>query len=356
MSHRPERKERDCLNCGTIVHGKYCHHCGQENVEPKETFWGMVTHFFNDITHFDGKFFTTVKDLLFKPGFLPAEYMKGRRMSYLNPVRMYVFTSAVFFLIFFSITDPKDTFKLANSGPMSMAARDSLLKELEPDLAKSPDDINLRKQVALLKDTSRPVSEMDLVPFSNVVSTVGRDYNNRHEYDSIQAALPRSERDGVFKKLWNRRAIKVNEKYRSEKSISLASFSETLLHKLPYLLFVSLPFFALILKLLYFRKRKQYYFADHGIFSVHHYILSFILLMLIFLWGKLNDVSGWSIWNFFVAITIIAWPVYLFLAMKRFYRQNAFKTFVKFLLLNIIGSILLVCLLVLFFVLSIFQI
>ena len=111
MSHRPERKEKNCLNCGTTVHGKYCHVCGQENAEPKETFWGMVTHFFNDITHFDGKFFTTLKDLLFRPGFLSAEYVKGRRMSYLNPVRMYVFTSAIFFLIFFSISKHKESFK-----------------------------------------------------------------------------------------------------------------------------------------------------------------------------------------------------------------------------------------------------
>ena len=114
MSHRPERKEKNCLNCGTTVQGKYCHVCGQENVEPKETFLGMVTHFFNDITHFDGKFFTTLKDLLFKPGFLSAEYMKGRRMRYLNPIRMYVFTSAIFFLIFFSVTDPDSTFKLVD--------------------------------------------------------------------------------------------------------------------------------------------------------------------------------------------------------------------------------------------------
>ena len=105
MSHGKERKEKDCLNCGTAVYGRYCHVCGQENAEPKETFFGMVAHFFYDITHFDGKFFTTLKDLLFYPGFLSAEYMKGRRMSYLNPIRMYVFTSAIFFLIFFSISE-----------------------------------------------------------------------------------------------------------------------------------------------------------------------------------------------------------------------------------------------------------
>ena len=68
----------------------------------------MATHFFYDITHFDGSFFTTLKDLLFKPGFLTREYMNGRRKSYLHPVRMYVFTSAVFFLVFFSVFKIKE--------------------------------------------------------------------------------------------------------------------------------------------------------------------------------------------------------------------------------------------------------
>ena len=101
MSHIQQRKEKDCLNCGTNVIGKYCHNCGQENIEPKESAWQLISHFINDVTHFDGKFFSTLKDLLFKPGFLSTEYMKGRRASYLNPVRMYLFTSFIFFLIFF---------------------------------------------------------------------------------------------------------------------------------------------------------------------------------------------------------------------------------------------------------------
>src|SRR3990170_1171261 len=168
MSHRPERKEKNCLNCGTTVHGKYCHICGQENVEPKETFWGMTTHFFNDITHFDGKFFTTLKDLLIRPGFLSAEYIKGRRMSYLNPVRMYVFTSAIFFLIFFSVSDPKEAFKQVDDDtPFSIGKRDSLLLELEEEFEKEPGDVNLQKQIVLLKDTSRDVSFKDLLPLSS---------------------------------------------------------------------------------------------------------------------------------------------------------------------------------------------
>jgi hypothetical protein len=107
VSHTKEREEKICLNCGAQLTGRYCQVCGQENTEPKETVWGLVSHFFNDITHFDGKFFSTVKYLIAKPGFLSAEYIKGRRASYLHPIRMYVFTSAFFFIIFFSLFPPE---------------------------------------------------------------------------------------------------------------------------------------------------------------------------------------------------------------------------------------------------------
>ncbi|HEV7781205.1 MAG TPA: DUF3667 domain-containing protein, partial [Chitinophagaceae bacterium] len=106
MSHIPERKEKDCLNCGTIVQGHFCQNCGQENVVPKETFWHMVTHFFYDITHFDSNFFHTIHHLILKPGLLSREYMIGRRASYLHPIKMYVFSSAIFFLLFFSLLNP----------------------------------------------------------------------------------------------------------------------------------------------------------------------------------------------------------------------------------------------------------
>ena len=86
--------------------------CGQENLEPKETVWHLVNHFFQDITHFDGKFFSTVKYLITKPGFLSKEYMLGRRASYLNPIRMYVFTSAIFFVMLFSLTNAEKIMKL----------------------------------------------------------------------------------------------------------------------------------------------------------------------------------------------------------------------------------------------------
>src|SRR6476661_5366986 len=102
VSHQRERKEKNCLNCGTTVIDRYCHHCGQENVETRESFWSLARHFIYDILHFDGGFFNTMKYLLTRPGYVARQYAEGKRVTYLHPIRMYLFTSAVFFLIFFA--------------------------------------------------------------------------------------------------------------------------------------------------------------------------------------------------------------------------------------------------------------
>jgi len=100
LSHAHERTEKICLNCGAHLQGRYCHVCGQENVVPKESLGQLIRHFFEDITHFDGKFFKTIKYLITKPGFLSQEYLAGRRARYLHPIRMYLFISFIFFLVF----------------------------------------------------------------------------------------------------------------------------------------------------------------------------------------------------------------------------------------------------------------
>lgn len=359
MSHGRERKEKDCLNCGTIVQGRFCQTCGQENIEPKETFWGMFTHFFNDITHFDGKFFTTLKDLLFKPGFLSAEYMRGRRMSYLNPIRMYVFTSALFFLVFFSLRQPSEMVHVDSSNePMTAEQRQKRLEKVNRYLSNDSANKLYQKEKALLMDTTKPVSRHDIDQIYDSqldLPPIGTAYNSLAEYDSVQAAVPEKRRDGWFTHLYNKKIYKLNDQFKSNRQAAVEKIVEVFLHKLPYLLFASLPFFALILKLLYIRGRKVYYYADHGIFSIHHYIFSFILLLFALLVGKLTDATGWYIWDILVFIALIAWPVHLFIAMRRFYGQRKLKTFLKFVLLNLLGFISLIFLFVLFALFSFFQ-
>ncbi len=102
MSRHHLRHDKNCLNCGFPVEERFCSRCGQENLEPKESVGHLVGHFFADLTHFDSKLFVTLKDLIIRPGFLTREYVAGRRVAYLNPIRMYVFISAIFFVALFA--------------------------------------------------------------------------------------------------------------------------------------------------------------------------------------------------------------------------------------------------------------
>ena len=215
VSHVPQRKEKDCLNCGSIVQGRFCHVCGQENVVPKETFWHMVTHFFYDITHFDSKFFESVKDLAFRPGFLSKQYMLGRRASYLHPVRMYVLTSAIFFLLFFSFFSPDENMGNDLNRPLDAAERTKYIARLQERIKKDSNNAKLKDALVMVKDTSTPVTGKDIsikegrglnISFENT------DYKSVEEYDSLQNALPANERDGWFKRRLIRKQIDISLK------------------------------------------------------------------------------------------------------------------------------------------------
>ncbi len=349
MSHGPERKEKNCLNCGTTVVGRYCHVCGQENLEPKESVWHLVTHFFNDITHFDGKFFTTLKDLLLKPGFLSREYMIGRRASYLNPVRMYVFTSAIFFLLFFSLFQSDNVFKTTING--------RTLSEINnmdsASFAEFTSHIN--------EENDKPALPMTREEFKNYYDTAtnagfhvgGFNYKTKKEYDSVLATDKRKDnwitRQLVYKQ------IAINEKYKNNPQEIFSAFTHTFEHSLPQMLFISLPLLALILKLMYVR-RKQFYYVSHGIFSIHLYVFLFIAMLILFAVSRINGRFHWELLNYISTIMVIGLFLYQYLALKNFYKQGWVKTFFKFLFINILFSFVIIFLFVIFVFFSFFNI
>lgn len=318
----------------------------------------MVKHFLYDITHFDSKFFDSMRYLLFKPGFLPQEYMKGRRASYLNPVKKYVFTSAIFFLLFFSFFGGKDIININFDKPISLQERQEIIKKGENELSKNPNNQKWDSLLVILKDTSKAISTNFLNQYWDdfkFINVGGRKYKNRREYDSLQKTLPRKERDNLLVKLLTRKNLQMNDKYKNQPDRGFGLVGKIFMKNLPYLLFVSLPLFALILKLLYIRQKK-YYYADHGIFSIYHYVFTFLLILVVFSLDKLEDVTGWEFFDIATGLVFLSGGMYLLLAMKRFYNQGWGKTILKFIVLNIAGVVTLVILFALFLLLSVFQI
>src|SRR5215213_2659019 len=135
-----------------MVAGRFCQNCGQENTVPHQNFWGLIRHFIFDIFHFDGKFFETLRFLLFKPGFVPGEYLSGRRNRYLDPIRMYLFTSALFFLVFIPFNDSQESNTTDGSKIMSHNERLNYASGLYTRYWAG--DSTVKSQLDLLMDTA----------------------------------------------------------------------------------------------------------------------------------------------------------------------------------------------------------
>jgi hypothetical protein len=344
VSHQPERKEKDCLNCGAIVQGRYCQQCGQENILPHQNFWSLAKHFVYDILHFDGKFFETLRQLLFKPGYVAGQYVKGKRNSYLDPIRMYLFTSAIFFLVFFAIN--QIDFKIdEDKGDirLSRTQRFEYASVLNQKINTGTADSTLPKQLTYLLDTTY-VIDLEVDSSKTITDTTFPVVYKSREYLMVARKIGANNENDEFEgKSWIDR--KMNEKWRDYKrkygddeKLFMTDLMDSFMHRLPYVLFLSLPFFALILKLLYVR-RKNFFYSDHAVFTLYHYIFSFILLLIYFLIAAMQDWTGFGVFNFIGAILLFSGGVHLYFGMKRFYGQGKLKTFGKFILLNILGLI-----------------
>jgi len=324
VSHSRERSEKTCLNCNAQLHGRYCHICGQENIDPRESLWSIISHFFNDITHFDGKFFKTSGMLLTKPGFLPMEFIRGRRASYLHPIRLYVFTSAVFFIIFYSISSP----------------------EINPDGNTNSTEFTIGS-----------ASDIVLTPLDTIIAVNEREkpYRSVAEYDSVQRTLSADKRDGWIIRKMTHRNIERRNKYGGRNEMMVTGIFNNFIHSFPYLLFVSLPVSAFFLQLLYFRNRNNIY-AGHTIFLIYLYVFTFLILLVYFGLESLQSAFNWN-WVGYIEFALFAYLfIYSLVAMKIYYAEGWGRTIFKFIVFNILAFISILILFVLFFLLSLFKV
>ena len=96
---RKLREDKRCENCGHFVEKRFCPQCGQENVETRQSFFHLFTHFVEDFVHYDGQFGKTILYLLFYPAKLTKEYMAGKRNCYVEPVKLFIFISFITFFL-----------------------------------------------------------------------------------------------------------------------------------------------------------------------------------------------------------------------------------------------------------------
>jgi hypothetical protein len=89
-----------CANCSASLSGEYCAACGQKRIDPQE--WSIrhwANEVFQEVGNFDSKVLRSVSALFLRPGFLTREWLDGRRVPYISPLRLYLIATAIFFFL-----------------------------------------------------------------------------------------------------------------------------------------------------------------------------------------------------------------------------------------------------------------
>jgi len=302
----------ECTNCAhpLDLSDRFCPHCSQINSTKKPTLKDFFDEFFSSLISYDSKLLKTLSALLLRPGKITRDYLTGKRVSYTNPFRFLLSLSIIYFLMInFNLSsglskldkygsDQKGSF-FNPDGTMTFGKN---LKELEEESQGAfklqiPDSLEIatelkKRDSIYLSNPKQALKKADSLSFLGAFSTRREiftvlieenktmDYEallNKYDLDNTRGNLYAFNAGGSYLRFTQRPG----------------SFTAKLISKLPFLIFFFLPVFT------------------------------------VFIWDLF---TGW--------IFVLIFMVYLYKAMRNFYKQGRFKTIVKFAFLNFIFVIL----------------
>jgi len=87
-----------CQTCGNPRQETFCPNCGEKRHNPHTlTLRHYAEETLEGFTHFDHRFFRSVRALLLRPGLLTAEFVQGRRVRYMLPLPLFLVCNLLFF-------------------------------------------------------------------------------------------------------------------------------------------------------------------------------------------------------------------------------------------------------------------
>lgn len=101
MEHLPDPMEEKprCANCGAKLKGDFCHKCGEKHLERGDfALSKFLADALKSLTHLDSKLLRSLAWLVARPGFLTAEYLRGKRKPYLKPLALFLIINALYFI------------------------------------------------------------------------------------------------------------------------------------------------------------------------------------------------------------------------------------------------------------------
>jgi len=321
-----------CQNCAYEFKGHFCPNCGQEVAEFNRPFGFVLYDFLGNFFAFDTRFFQSFKYLLIRPGFLTVEFFKGRRARHSPPFRIFVFLSFFLFLLLQINTERALDKASVTSATVKEESASSDLS-LSAEFGTSLDSVTSPKPELIEKAGAASDSVDNMIPKDHesvyinwkLFGSGNMRENLNKQADSFEEQLRQTTNPVKKKKLIS---------YIGMCRVPEMAISNVLRY-LSWAFLLLLPVFALLLKLFYIR-RNQFYIR-HLIFSIHLHSYLFFILIIISILNLIFD-SGIATLS---SVLLATFPVYLIVAMYKFYGQSIVKVFAKFLLISMVYNMVL---------------
>jgi hypothetical protein len=294
----------------------------------------------------------TLGALFFHPGRLTNEYLSLRIARYLPPFRIYLISSLIFFLLLSFVTrrslqvnagnvqtvfdsigaeitadtqarvraDSSAALKAASDFKSSAPAGNTTRRMKGVDVTHrcgrfGTSAAAARARTTVMDSSSSPAS-IGVHSDSTLLLGLRTDAGHRNwsELAEVNLGNERINR-AVCQRLLGLGNLPPDT---AIKRLMAGAISNT-----PKVMFFLLPLFALLLKILYVRRKR--YYVEHFVFSLHVHAFMFLVFTVGLLLSKV----------FFMAPLLCLWmPVYMLLAMKRVYGQGWLKTVTKWFVLG----------------------
>lgn len=267
--------EKLCRNCGARVGGEYCSACGQHEGRADRRFLDLAEDLTGDVFDLDSRFWRTLFALLFRPGYLSAEFIAGRRARYLPPLRLYLVIS---FILFMAIN-------IATSSPF--AEQGSVPVQVSADglvIGADPGEVDDR-----VEEAKKSLEEQGIAGSEDWEGEIDLADENSPQW--LQDIDQRME-DNIQRLRKDPRAL-----------------SESILDYAPQMMFLLMPMFALLIQLAYLM--SPFHYLQHLVFALHYHSFVYLLYMVTMLLEFASrSMEGWA---------FLALVVYLPLALRRAY-------------------------------------
>ena len=342
-----EAAAKACGNCGAPLQGPYCYVCGQPEKGMIRPLANVMSDVADTIFNVDSRIFRSIPALYFRPGHLSREYFSGRRTRYVTPFRLFFFLCIIsFFAVQASLDIDRMKFDLDGDGSLSSAQTVTELREREKaaldEIAKARSEPGLPAAAVVGLDVATANIRTGAARRAAWLERKARAEANGEppppDPDEAKVTLfgdtPWDPQANPIRIGWlpdfanaelNAAAVRIkdnlNEARKDPRHLIRSLFSV-----LPQTLFVLMPLFAVLLKIVYVFYRRMY--MEHLIVALHSHAFIFMSLLLVAVFTLLLSVTGaQAVWADpvlrLLRAAVWTWlPIYLFLMQKRVYRHG----------------------------------